>query len=147
MWKLIRKLFVFVFLFCLLFIFGAFLYVKFSPVLNINSTNSIALYDNKDEVFFKGNESKEWVSLDNISDYLVNATIVTEDKNFYKHFGFDLLRIIKAGYINIINRSTIQGASTITQQYAKNLFLDFEKTWKRKWEELWYTLKIGRAHV
>ena len=142
MWKLIRKLFVFGFLFCLLFIFGAFLYVKFSPVLNINSTNSIALYDNKDEVFFKGNESKEWVSLDNISDYLVNATIVTEDKNFYKHFGFDLLRIIKAGYINIINRSTIQGASTITQQYAKNLFLDFEKTWKRKWEELWYTLRI-----
>ena len=142
MWKLIRKLFVFVFLFCLLFIFGAFLYVKFSPVLNINSTNSIALYDNKDEVFFKGNESKEWVSLDNISDYLVNATIVTEDKNFYKHFGFDLLRIIKAGYINIVNRSTIQGASTITQQYAKNLFLDFEKTWKRKWEELWYTLRI-----
>ena len=142
MWKLIRKLFVFGFLFCLLFTFGAFLYVKFSPVLNINSTNSIALYDNKDEVFFKGNESKEWVSLDNISDYLVNATIVTEDKNFYKHFGFDLLRIIKAGYINIINRSTIQGASTITQQYAKNLFLDFEKTWKRKWEELWYTLRI-----
>ena len=142
MWKLIRKLFVFVFLFCLLFIFGAFLYVKFSPVLNINSTNCIAIYDNKDEVFFKGNESKEWVSLDNISDYLVNATIVTEDKNFYKHFGFDLLRIIKAGYINIINRSTIQGASTITQQYAKNLFLDFEKTWKRKWEELWYTLRI-----
>ena len=142
MWKLIRKLFVFGFLFCLLFIFGAFLYVKFSPVLNINSTNSIALYDNKDEVFFKGNESKEWGSLDNISDYLVNATIVTEDKNFYKHFGFDLLRIIKAGYINIVNRSTIQGASTITQQYAKNLFLDFEKTWKRKWEELWYTLRI-----
>ena len=142
MWKLIRKLFVFGFLFCLLFIFGAFLYVKFSPVLNINSTNSIALYDNKEEVFFKGNESKEWVSLDNISDYLVNATIVTEDKNFYKHFAFDLLRIIKAGYINIVNRSTIQGASTITQQYAKNLFLDFEKTWKRKWEELWYTLRI-----
>ena len=93
-------------------------------------------------MFFKGNESKEWVSLDNISSYLVDATIVTEDKNFYKHFGFDLLRIIKAGYINIINRSTIQGASTITQQYAKNLFLDFEKTWKRKWEELWYTLRI-----
>ncbi len=142
MWKLIRKIFVFGFIFSSLFIFGAFLYVKFSPVLNINSTNSIALYDNKDEVFFKGNESKEWVSLDNISSYLVDATIVTEDKNFYKHFGFDLLRIIKAGYINIINRSTIQGASTITQQYAKNLFLDFEKTWKRKWEELWYTLRI-----
>ena len=118
------------------------LYVKLSPSLNINSTNSIQLIDNNDMVFFKGNESKEWVSLDYISDDLINATISTEDKNFYKHFGFDLLRIIKASYINIVNRSTIQGASTISQQYAKNLFLEFEKTWKRKWDEMWYTLRI-----
>ena len=118
------------------------LYVKLSPSLNINSTNSIQLVDNNDMVFFKGNESKEWVSLDYISDDLINATISTEDKNFYKHFGFDLLRIIKASYINIVNRSTIQGASTISQQYAKNLFLEFEKTWKRKWNEMWYTLRI-----
>ena len=118
------------------------LYVKLSPSLNINSTNSIQLVDNNDMVFFKGNESKEWVSLDYISDDLINATISTEDKNFYKHFGFDLLRIIKASYINIVNRSTIQGASTISQQYAKNLFLEFEKTWKRKWDEMWYTLRI-----
>ena len=118
------------------------LYVKLSPSLNINSTNGIQLVDNNDMVFFKGNESKEWVSLDYISDDLINATISTEDKNFYKHFGFDLLRIIKASYINIVNRSTIQGASTISQQYAKNLFLEFEKTWKRKWDEMWYTLRI-----
>ena len=118
------------------------LYVKLSPSLNINSTNSIQLVDNNDMVFFKGNESKEWVSLDYISDDLINATISTEDKNFYKHFGFDLLRIIKASYINIVNRSTIQGASTISQQYAKNLFLEFDKTWKRKWDEMWYTLRI-----
>lgn len=118
------------------------LYVKLSPSLNINSTNSIQLIDNNDMVFFKGNESKEWVSLDYISDDLINATISTEDKNFYKHFGFDLFRIIKASYINIVNRSTIQGASTISQQYAKNLFLEFEKTWKRKWDEMWYTLRI-----
>lgn len=118
------------------------LYVKLSPSLNINSTNSIQLVDNNDMVFFKGNESKEWVSLDYISDDLINATISTEDKNFYKHFGFDLLRIVKASYINIVNRSTIQGASTISQQYAKNLFLEFEKTWKRKWDEMWYTLRI-----
>lgn len=118
------------------------LYVKLSPSLNINSTNSIQLVDNNDMIFFKGNESKEWVSLDYISDDLINATISTEDKNFYKHFGFDLLRIIKASYINIVNRSTIQGASTISQQYAKNLFLEFEKTWKRKWDEMWYTLRI-----
>ena len=131
-----------VFLIGIIFIGGAFIYVKFSPELNINSTNSIVLYDSGNDVFFKGNEAKEWVELENISKYLIDATISTEDKNFYKHFGFDLLRIAKAGYINIKNGATIQGASTITQQYAKNLFLDFEKTWKRKWDELWYTLRI-----
>lgn len=134
------------FFFCIFLVFigigCSVLYVKLSPSLNINSTNSIQLLDNNDFVFFKGNESKEWVSLDYISDDLINATISTEDKNFYKHFGFDLLRIIKASYINIINRDTIQGASTISQQYAKNLFLEFEKTWKRKWDEMWYTLRI-----
>ena len=134
------------FFFCVFLVFigigCCILYVKLSPSLNINSTNSIQLLDNNDFVFFKGNESKEWVSLDYISDDLINATISTEDKNFYKHFGFDLLRIIKASYINIINRDTIQGASTISQQYAKNLFLEFEKTWKRKWDEMWYTLRI-----
>lgn len=137
-----RRLFGFIFIIGILFVVGAFCYVKFSPVLNINSTNSIMLYDVNDEVFFKGNESKEWISLDNVSNYLVEATIATEDKNFYSHFGFDLLRIVKASYINIINGEAVQGASTITQQYAKNLFLDFDKTWKRKWDELWYTLRI-----
>ena len=127
----------------LLFVGGtSFLYVKFSPKVQINTANNMILYDMNNEVFFKGNESKEWVVLDDISPYLIDATISTEDKNFYKHFGFDFLRILKASYINIKNGSTVQGASTITQQYAKNLFLDFDKTWKRKWDELWYTLRI-----
>ena len=121
---------------------GSFLYVKFSPKVQINTTNSMILYDMNNDVFFKGNEAKEWVNLNEISPYIIEATIATEDKNFYKHFGFDFLRILKACYINIKNGATVQGASTITQQYAKNLFLDFDKTWKRKWDELWYTLRI-----
>lgn len=121
---------------------GIFLYVKLSPKPEISSANSLALYDNNGQVFFQGNESKEWISLDDMSSHIINATIYTEDKNFYKHFGFDFLRILKASYINIMSGSMKQGASTITQQYAKNLFLDFNKTWKRKWEEMWYTLKI-----
>ncbi len=120
----------------------SFLYVKFSPKVQINTANSMSLYDINNNVFFKGNETKEWVNLKDISPYLIEATISTEDKNFYKHFGFDFLRIMKASYINIKAGDTIQGASTITQQYAKNLFLDFDKTWKRKWDELWYTLRI-----
>lgn len=127
-------------LFC--FILGGFIYIKSCPKLLINSANNIILFDNDEQAFFQGSENKEWVELKDISDYIIKGTIYTEDKNFYKHHGFDILRIIKAGYTNIINGSTTQGASTITQQYAKNLFLDFSKTWERKWEEMWYTLRI-----
>ena len=132
----------FVTLLIILVISGILMYIKLSPKPIISSANSLVLYDNSEQVFFQGNESKEWISLDDMSEHLINTTIYTEDKNFYKHFGFDFLRILKAGYINIMSRSTKQGASTITQQYAKNLFLDFDKTWQRKWDELWYTLRI-----
>ncbi len=133
------KLMVFLFI---LMIGSIYFYIKTSPKLEINSANSLVLYDNQQNVFFQGNESKEWVHLNEISKYLVQSTIYTEDKNFYQHHGFDFLRILKATYINIMNGSTTQGASTITQQYAKNLFLDFDKTWKRKWDEMWYTMRI-----
>ncbi len=140
--RFVRKMIRFGMICTILLVVGVFIYIKVSPIPEIYSANNLTLLDNEGEAFFKGNESKEWVSLDEISNYVVVATINTEDKSFYKHHGFDIKRIIKAGYVNIINHSTVQGASTITQQYAKNLFLDFEKTWKRKWDEMWYTIKI-----
>ncbi len=133
------KLFLVVLLLCWA---GAALYVKLSPALEINSANNVILYDCNDNVFFEGSQSKSWVHLSDISPDLINATIYTEDKSFYKHHGFDILRILKATAINLKSHSTAQGASTITQQYAKNLFLDFDKTWKRKWDEALYTIKI-----
>ena len=136
--RLIKFLIIIVFIFTIC----SFLFVKFSPKVQINTANSMMMYDLNNEVFFKGNESKEWVDLDEISQFLIDATIVTEDKNFYNHHGFDFLRIIKASYVNIKSGAAVQGASTITQQYAKNLFLDFSKTWKRKWDEMWYTMRI-----
>ena len=75
------------------------------------------------------------LKLEDISDNLINATLSTEDKHFYKHIGFDYFRIIKAVIKNISSRSLSEGASTITQQYARNLYLTYDKTWKRKIEE------------
>ena len=138
LFKLIKYLFIIMLISCI----GIFVYIKLSPKLEINNANNLILYDSNNNVFFEGSQSKEWVDLENISPYLINSTICTEDKNFYKHFGFDFFRILKASIINIKNRSTKQGASTITQQYAKNLFLSFDKTWKRKWDEAWYTIRI-----
>lgn len=143
--KLLKKLLKFFFcLFFLLFILGFSLYgySRVSSKLEIKNANNISLYDSSGNLFFMGNGTSEWISLEDISSDLINATISTEDKNFYDHFGFDFLRIAKAFWVNITSGSTKQGASTISQQYVKNLFLDFDKTWERKWNELWLTLNM-----
>ena len=121
---------------------GIYTYIKISPKLEIKSANGFMMYDNTGSLFFQGNGNSEWVNLDDISKYVVDATINTEDKRFYRHFGFDPVRIMKAIYTNILAGKTVQGASTISQQYAKNLFLNFDKTWERKLKELWLTLKL-----
>ena len=140
--KKLFKLIMFFVLIILISIGGIIAYTKLSPKLEINNANNVILYDCNNKVFSYGSHSKKWAKLDDISDYVINATISIEDKNFYKHHGFDILRIIKASLVNLKNKSTVQGASTITQQYAKNLFLSFDKTWKRKWDEAWYTVRI-----
>ena len=121
---------------------GVILYIKMSPKLEIKNANAFLMYDSQNELFFQGSGSQEWVNLEDISDKLIQATIYTEDKHFYQHFGFDFLRIAKAMYVNITSGSKSQGASTISQQYAKNLFLDFDKTWERKLKEMWITLQL-----
>ena len=126
----------------IILLLGGYMYVKLSPKIIINNANRISFYDSSNTVFFTGTKDNEWVNLDDISSDLIDCTIYTEDKYFYKHFGFDFLRIFSALYSNITTHSNSQGASTITQQYAKNMFLDFDKTWKRKWDEAWYTLRI-----
>ena len=86
--KLFFRLFIFIFAVLLIIGLALYIYAKASPKILINSANNITLYDKSDNVFFKGNEKKEWVSLDEISPYLIQSTIYTEDKYFYKHFGF-----------------------------------------------------------
>ena len=135
----ILKIFLIIIILVILFFLGLFIYVKISPKLNLNKANSIYMYDSENKIF---NNSDSWINLKDISPYLVNATISIEDKNFYKHNGFDFLRIIKALFINFTNGKTLQGASTITQQYAKNLFLEFDRKWSRKIEEALLTLRI-----
>ncbi|MDD3453092.1 MAG: PBP1A family penicillin-binding protein [Bacilli bacterium] len=141
--KIIKKIIKISLLSLLLFfllLLSIYIYAKCSDKLPINSANSYYLYD-KDNNLYNGN-NKEWIKLNKISHYLVDATLSVEDKNFYNHYGFDILRIIKAMGINITNGKTLQGASTITQQYAKNLFLNFNKTWSRKITEAFLTIKL-----
>ena len=119
-----------------------YIYAYFTPSINIKSGNAIQILDNNDSIVYQGSSSNKWVNLDEISDDVKNAVIATEDKYFYKHLGFDYLRIVKAMALNIKNKSIVQGASTISQQYVKNLFLDFDQNWNRKIEEAFLTLEL-----
>jgi len=139
-WKKILKFFLVFFIICLVFYISLYVFAYFSKKLPVSFSSNYYFYDSVDNLYNGGNDN--WVSLDQISDHLINATISIEDKNFYNHFGFDYLRIIKAMYNNIKSGDTVEGASTITQQFAKNLFLDFGKTWKRKLDEAWITIQL-----
>ena len=108
-------------------------YCYLTPRLSITKAQSYYLYDSDNKLLF--DDSEDWIPLEDISPNLIKATIYTEDKYFYKHLGFDYLRIGKAALKNIKTRSLKEGASTITQQYARNLFLSYDKTWSRKIDE------------
>lgn len=126
-------------IFIMIIFVSVYIVAYFTPILIINGANKYELYDSSGTVF-SGNNDK-WVKLEDISPYLIEATIALEDKNFYNHAGFDYLRIAKSLFNNITT-DTVQGASTITQQLAKNLFLDFDQTWSRKIKEAWLTVRI-----
>lgn len=94
-----------------------------------------------DEIFIK---RRKLITYDQIPKYLVEGLLAKEDTRFFQHHGIDPIRIIKAAWVNLITFSTAQGASTLTQQTARQFFLTLEKTWIRKINEVLLALKIER---
>ena len=136
-----KKLLIFfgVSLFFILCFGGIYFYAFICPKLPINGSG-YHFYDDSGSLFTPGGEGS--LEISDISPNLIKATMAAEDKHFYKHHGFDFLRIFKAMATNIKSGKNLQGASTITQQYSKNLFLDFDKTWERKIKEAWITVRL-----
>jgi monofunctional glycosyltransferase len=88
---------------------------------------------------------QEWVPLDRISERLVDAVLMGEDAGFFGHEGFDLHEIRRAFERNWEEGRTVRGASTITQQLAKNLFLSSERSYGRKLEEALLAYRLEKA--
>ena len=87
--------------------------------------------------------TKEWISIDKISPNLILAVVSSEDNNFTEHWGFDFNAIKKAAeYNNRKHVRHIKGASTISQQTAKNVFLFPSRSWIRKGFEVYFTVLI-----
>ncbi len=134
------KVAIFSFLAFIISYIGINIYAMISPKLNITNNGTYYLYDNEDNLVYQGSSTSSWANFEDIDEDLINAVISIEDKKFYSHHGFDILRIGKAMLTNIKTGYIVQGASTITQQLVKNLYLDFGKTWKRKIKEAFLTV-------
>ena len=91
----IIKLFILLFFITIIVCLGLYVYAFITPKFNINSNDSIYFYDKYGNDIFVNNDNN-YVKLEDINENVINAIISIEDKNFYKHKGFDIFRIIKA---------------------------------------------------
>ncbi|MGM0875133.1 MAG: transglycosylase domain-containing protein [Bacillota bacterium] len=116
------------------------------PSLTVPQSTIIYANDGSKVGELHNGQKRYWVDLDDISEYVLQATIAIEDRSFYDHNGFDYKRIAGAVLADLRAMAKVQGASTITQQYARNLFLEHEKTWQRKAREALYTIRLEQNY-
>ncbi len=112
-----------------------------------NDGYSISISDDViEEKVSKVRENLRYITIDNISSNFLDALVAIEDNRFYKHGGVDIKSIVRATIANIKAKSIIQGGSTITQQLAKNLFLDGDQDMSRKISEIIIARKIEKLY-
>ncbi len=93
-----------------------------------------------------GGVNRRPVKLGDISPWLVKATLAVEDRRFYRHAGFDLKGLVRAAWVDVRHMSKREGASTLTQQLARNLYLNHQRTWTRKLKEAWYAARLEQTY-
>ncbi len=122
--------------------------VNDSSVDTFKSSGTTLIYDSDGNELCSMRESKDmyYIDIGQIPDTLADAFVVMEDKDFYKHKGIDIKAIIRAVIANTENDEIVQGASTITQQLAKNIFLSQEVTWQRKVKEIFVATYIEKKY-
>jgi monofunctional biosynthetic peptidoglycan transglycosylase len=129
--------------------YGAYVYLTLPDVRPLKTKNptTTAFMALREQEYTKRDGRKPrkhqtWVSLRRISSHLVNAVLLAEDAGFYHHDGVDYHELWESMKINWRNRKVRRGASTITQQLAKNLYLSPERTVTRKFRELLITRRL-----
>ena len=123
-------------------------YVAASSVSTFKDSKTTIIYDTNDQELctMKNTKDMYYVSYQEIPVTLVNSFVVMEDRQFYKHSGYDIKAILRAIVINQKSNDIAQGASTITQQLARNIFLSQEVTWQRKVEEIFIAVGLEKKY-
>ncbi len=123
-------------------------FVDSSTQSTFKETKTTLVYDKNGEELCQIKSSKElyYVTFDQIPKTLANAFVVMEDRDFYNHSGIDYKAIVRAALANQKSSEIVQGASTITQQLARNIFLTQEVTWERKIEEMFIAWDLEKKY-
>ena len=113
---------------------------------------SVTLLDRYgNEIGKRGILHSDEVPLEEIPDHLIKATLATEDRRFFDHFGIDVLGTFRAMLANVRAKDVVQGGSSISQQLAKNLFLSPERSLKRKIKEaflaIWLEARLTKKEI
>ena len=135
---------------CILVSFYIFVtYPKLPDVKSLDAyrpSTPLQIFDRNSNLITKiGVEKRIFISEEETPSLLVKAIISAEDENFFNHFGIDFVGIIRATIANISSGSIVQGASTITQQVARNFFLSNKKSFMRKINEILLAIKIDKT--
>ncbi len=120
---------------------------EFDPE-NLKLQETSYVYDNEGNKVTQlhGEQNRIVVPIEEIPEHVQQAFIAIEDERFYDHIGVDLVGIARASWINLRSGGIVQGASTITQQLARNAFLTSEQTLKRKIQEAWMAINLEREY-
>jgi len=122
---------------------------RISQIVSLRDNTSRGQYQLEPQLitnlFDRNREKRRLVKFSDIPQVLIDAVTSAEDKRFFQHQGFDPLRIIKAAYVDLRQGRKEQGASTLSQQLARNLWLEPEKRWTRKLAELLITLRLEQT--
>ena len=124
--------------------------VSKSTMETFRQNETSIIYDANGNIMskLKGEKDVYYIKYSDIPQVAVDAITSIEDKNFFKHKGYDLKAIIRAGFAYIKNKGVItQGGSTITQQLARNIFLSFEESWQRKAREIFIAIELEKKYT
>ena len=124
--------------------------VSKSTMETFRQNETSIIYDANGNIIskLKGEKDVYYIKYSDIPQVAVDAITSIEDKNFFKHKGYDLKAIIRAGLAYIKNKGVItQGGSTITQQLARNIFLSFEESWQRKAREIFIAIELEKKYT
>ncbi len=126
---------------------AGFLLLKYAPLPAGATMQSTRILDANGRTIasLKGGVNRPTAKLADISPWLIKATLSVEDRRFYEHAGVDWRGLARAAWVDLRHMAKEQGASTLTQQLARNLYLSHERTWTRKLKEAWYAGRLEQS--